>query len=141
MYGCPGQEKTMTDLNRAQQSRGQLLRDALLTFSAVLLAYAAFDDITTDNATTFAFEWLGLSVCAACLLMVSWHLVRSEHRWLGSMSLIVLGVAFVAGSTIRPGISSFRIEYLVTIAGLVWFLGLGGILATRAWRLLQHQAA
>jgi hypothetical protein len=49
----------MTDLNRAEQSRGQLLRDALLALTAVLIAFAAFDDITTDTATTFTFEWLG----------------------------------------------------------------------------------
>jgi cation transport ATPase len=128
----------MTDMNRAGQSRGQLLRDALLTFTAVLIAFAAFDDITTDTASTFTFEWLGLSVCTACLLVVSWRLVRGEHRWLGSVSVIALVVAVGAGSTIRPGTGPSRVEYLATIAGLVWFLGLGGILATRAWRLPQH---
>ena len=131
----------MTDLDRAGQSRGQLLRDALLTFTAVLIAFAAFDDITTDTATTFTFEWLGLGVCAAWLLMVSWRLVPAENRWLGSLSAIALVVAIGAGSTIRPGMGPFRVEYLATIAGLVWFLGLGGILATRALRLPQHHAA
>ena len=128
----------MTDLNRAGQSRGELLRDAVLTFTAVLIAFAAFDDITTDTAMTFTFEWLGLGVCAAWLLIVSWRLVRGEHRWLGSVSVIALVVAVGAGSRIRPGTGPFRVEYLATIAGLIWFLGLGGILATRAWRLPQH---
>jgi hypothetical protein len=68
----------MTDLNRAGPSRGQLLRDAVLTFTAVLFAFAAFDDITTDTATTFTFEWLGLGLCAAWLLIVSWRLVRAS---------------------------------------------------------------
>jgi hypothetical protein len=131
----------MTDLNRVGQSRGQLRRDAVLTFTAVLIAFAAFDDITTDTATTFTFEWLGLGVCAACLLIVSWRLVRGEHRWLGSVSVIALVVAVGAGSTIRPGTDPFRVEYLATIAGLIWFLGLGGILASRAWRLPKHHAA
>ena len=131
----------MTGVDRAGQSRGMLLRDALLTFTAVLIAFAAFDDITTDTATTFAFEWLGLVVCAAWLLIVSWRLVRGEHRWLGSMSVIVLVAAVAAGSTIRPGPGPFRIEYLATIAGLIGFLGLGGILATRAWRLPHHHTA
>ena len=92
----------MTGLNRAGQSRGQLLRDAVLTFTAVLIAFAAFDDITTDTATTFTSEWLGLGVCAAWLLIVSWRLVRGERRWLGSVSVIALVVAIGAGSTIRP---------------------------------------
>jgi len=30
-----------------------------------MIAFAAFDDITTDTAATFTFEWLGLGVCAA----------------------------------------------------------------------------
>lgn len=128
----------MTDLIRAGQSRGQLLRDAVLTVTAVMIAFAAFDDITTDTATTFAFEWLGLGVCAAWLLMVSWRLLRGEHRRLGSASVIALVVAAGAASTIRPGTDPLRVEYLATIAGLVWFLGVAGILATRAWRLPQR---
>jgi hypothetical protein len=131
----------MTDLNRAGQSRGQLLRDAVLTVTAVMIAFAAFDDITTDTAATFTFEWLGLGVCATWLLIVSWRLLRGEHRWLGSVSVIVLVVAVGAASTIRPGTGPFRVEYLATMAGLVWFLGLGGVLASRAWRLPQHHAA
>jgi hypothetical protein len=72
---------------------------------------------------------------------VSWRLLRGEHRWLGSVSVIALVVAVGAASTIRPGTGPFRVEYLATIAGLVWFLGLGGILARRAWRLPQDHAA
>ena len=125
----------MTDLNRAGQSRGQLLRDAVLTITAVMIAFAAFDDITTDTAATFTFEWLGLGLCATWLLIVSWRLLRGEHRWLGSVSRIALVVAVWAGSTIRPGTGPFGVEYLATLVGLVWFLGLGGILASRAWRL------
>lgn len=125
----------MTDLHGAGLSRSQLLRDGLLTLIAVLLAFAALDDITTDNATTFTFEWLGLGVCAAWLLTVSWRLVRGKDRWLGSVSVIALVVAVGAGSTIRPGTGPFQVAYLATMAGLVWFLGLAGILATRGWRL------
>ena len=131
----------MTDLNRAGQSRGLLLRDAVLTVTAVMIAFAAFDDITTDTDTNFTFEWLGLGVCATWLLIVSWRLLRGGHRWLGSVSVIVLVVTVGAASTIRPGTSPFRVEYLATIAGLVWFLGVGGILAIRAWRLPQQDAA
>lgn len=131
----------MTDVSRDGQLRGQQMRDAVLTFVAVLFAFAAFDDITTDTATTFTFEWAGLGFCAAVLLMVSVRLVRSTHRWLGLVSVIALVVAVSAGSTIRPGTDPFRIEYLATMVALIWFLGLGGILATLAWRLPQHHAA
>jgi hypothetical protein len=131
----------MTDADRAGQSRGMLLRDALLTFTAVLIAFAAFDDITTDTTTTFTFEWLGLVVCAAWLLIVSWRLIRAEHRWLGSVSFIALVVAVAAGSTIRPVTGPFRVEYLAVTGGLAWFTALAAILFARACRLPQPDAA
>jgi hypothetical protein len=121
----------MSDTNRTGRSRGELLRDAALTLAAVLIAFAAFDDITTDTATTFKPEWFGLVVCATWLLLVSWRLQRGEHRWLGLCSVIVLVAAVGAGSTIRPGTGPFQIEYLVTIAGLLWFLASWGFWQVR----------
>ncbi len=123
----------MTHGHRAEPLRRQLLRDAAVTLATVLLAFAAFDDIT-DTATTFTFEWVGLAACGAWLLIVSWRLLRSEHRWLGSVSVVALVAAVGAGSAIRPGTGPFQIEYLPTIAGLLWFLGLVGILTWHAWR-------
>ena len=61
---------------------------------------------------------------AACGLF-SRRLVRSEHRWLGA-SLVALVAAVGAGSRLRPGTSPFQIEYLTTVAGLLWFLTLVG---------------
>jgi peptidoglycan/LPS O-acetylase OafA/YrhL len=131
----------MTLAHRAERSRRQLLQDAAITLATVLLAYAAFDDITTDNATTFTFEWVALAACAVWLLVVCWRLLRSEHRWLGAISVVVLIAAAGAGSTIRPGTGPFEIEYLTTIAGLLWFLALVGILAGQAWRRADQRAA
>ena len=122
----------MTLGHRAERSRRQLLRDATVTLATNLLAFAAFDDITTDTATTFTFEWVGLAVCGAWLLIVSWRLLRSEQRWLGSISVVALVAAVGAGSAIRPGTGHFPIEYLTTIAALLWFLGLVGILTGQA---------
>ena len=124
----------MTTGHRAERSRRQLLRDAAVTLAAVLLAFAAFDDITTDTATTFTVEWAGLALCGVWLLIVCWRLLRSEHRWLGAISMFALIAAVGAGSAIRPGTGPFQIEYLTTIAGLLWFLALVGILAGQAWR-------
>jgi hypothetical protein len=124
----------MTNEHRAERWR-QWLRDAAVTLAAVVLAFAAFDDITTDRAATFTVEWVGLAMCAAWLFALSWRLVRSEHRRLGFISLIALVVVVGAGSTIRAGIDPFRAEYLTTMAGLLWFLALAGILAGQAWRL------
>jgi hypothetical protein len=131
----------MTHGHRPERSRRQLLRDAAVTLATVLLAFAAFDDITTDTATTFTFEWVGLAVCGVWLLIVSWRLLRSEHRWLGSISEVALVAAVGAGSAIRPGSGPFQIEYLTTIAGLLWFLGLVGILTGQAWRRTDQHAA
>ena len=131
----------MTRGHRAEPSRRQLLRDAAVTLATVLLAFAAFDDITTDTATTFTFEWFGLVVCGVWLLIVSWRLLRSEHRWLGSVSVVALVAAVGAGSSIRPGTGPFQVEYLTTIAGLLWFLGLVAILTGQAWRRVDRYAA
>lgn len=131
----------MTRGHRAERSRRQLLREAAVTLATVLLAFAAFDDITTDRASTFTVEWVALGVCSVWLLTVSWRLVRSEHRWLGFVSVVALAGAAGAGSTIRPGTGSFQIEYLTTIAGLFWFLGLVGILTGQAWRRADQHAA
>jgi len=112
-----------------------------VTLAAVLLAFAAFDDITTDTATTFTFEWFGLAACGMGLVIVSWRLLRSEHRWLGSVSVVALVAAVGAASSIRPGTGPFQFEYLATIAGLLWFLGLAVILAGQAWRRADQHAA
>jgi hypothetical protein len=118
-----------------------LLRDAAVTLAAVLLAFAAFDDITTDRAATFTFEWIGLALCGVWLLMVSWRLLRSERWWLGSVSVVALVAAAGAGSAIRPGTGPFHIEHLATMAGLLWFLALVGILTGQAWRRADQHAA
>jgi hypothetical protein len=119
--------------HRVDRSRRQLLRDAVVTLAAVLLAFAAFDDITTDRDTDFTFEWGALSVCALWLALVSWRLLKSEPRWLGVISVTVLVAAAGTGSRIRAN-GPFPVEYLTTIAGLLWFLGLAGFLAAQAWR-------
>lgn len=131
----------MTPGHRTEQSRRQLLRDAAITFATVLLAFAAFDDITTDTATTFTFEWVGLAICGVWLLIVSWRLLRSEHWWLGFISVVALVATAGAGATIRPGTGPFQVESLTTLAGLLWFLGLVGILTVQARRRSDRDAA
>ena len=120
--------------HRAEESRRQLLRYAALALATVLLAFAAFDDITTDTAITFRVEWGALAACAVTMFIVSWRLLQRGDWWLGSISMVALAAAVGAGSTIARGISPFQIEYLTTIAALFWFLGLAAILSVRAWR-------
>ena len=131
----------MTPAHRTERSRRQWLRDAAVTLATVLLAFAAFDDITTDNDTSFTFEWAALALCGVWLAMVSWRLLRSEHRWLGLISAIALVATAGAGSRIRSITSPFEVEYLATMMGLLWFLALVGILAGLAWRRTDRDAA
>jgi hypothetical protein len=54
-----------------------IVRDAAITIVALLLMFAALDDITTDNATTFSAEYSALAICGGWLAFVSARLVRS----------------------------------------------------------------
>ena len=68
---------------QTRQIRRDLLRNAALIFAAVILAFAALDDITTDIAATFTFERFGLAACAAWLLIVAWRISarRASSTW------------------------------------------------------------
>jgi hypothetical protein len=131
----------MTYRQSDERSGHRSLRDAAVTLVTVLLAFAAFDDITTDNATTFTVEWVSLAVCGVSLLIVSCRLLWSRHRWLGSASGVALVVGVGAGSAVRPGTGPFQVEFLTTVAALLWFLGLAGILTGQAWRRADQRAA
>lgn len=131
----------MEHTHHARQFRRDLLRDAALTFAAVVLAFAALDDITTDKAANFIFERLGLAACAVWLFIVAWRLVRGGHLVLGVVSVIVLVASAAAQFAIGPGTVPLQFEYLVMMAGLVWFLSLAGIFAVFAWRSDNGHAA
>jgi hypothetical protein len=70
----------MTHLHRGERSHGPFRRDAAITLAALLLAFAALDDITTDTATTFTVEWIALAVCGVWLAIVSWRVLRNVWR-------------------------------------------------------------
>jgi hypothetical protein len=98
------------------------LRDGVVTFLALLLAFAAIDDITTDNATSFQVEYAALIVCAAWLGFVAWRLFLSGHRVLGSVSTLALATAMWAQRGIRPGVvPGLRPEYVVINLAYFWF--------------------
>jgi len=117
-----------------------LLRTAALVLAAVIVAFLALDDITTDDAASFGFERFGLLCCWTWLLVVSARLMRN-HRTLGLMSLGLLGLAAPAlraiGPDTRPGLS---FEYAVTVVFLAWFIGLSAFVAALAWRSRRRRA-
>jgi hypothetical protein len=104
-------------------------RDGLVSLVAVLLAFAAFDDITTDHSTSFRVEYTLLAFCGAWLLGVAIRLLQVHHRVLGCVSLVALGAAIFGLRGLAPGITpGLWLEYLATAGALVWFLALAIVL-------------
>jgi len=97
----------------------------VLTLAIVALAFAALDDITADNATSFPVEYFCLLVSACwCLLLVA-RLARTKRVVLGGLSFLLLGVAIWGQRLIGPGtVPSWQPEYVATVSALCWFLGL-----------------
>lgn len=120
-----------------------LLQQAGITVAVVLLAVAALDDITTDNATAFPLERTALVGCGVWFLLLASRLWRQGHRTLGVLSLTFLAGAALAQPWVGQGIAPTQLahlSYLVTVAALAWFLALAGILAGFAW-WPAHRAA
>lgn len=122
-------------------SRFAFLRDGAITAVALLLVFAAFDDITTDNATAFTVEYTFLAVCAAWLLVVAWRLLHARHRALGGLSVLAVAVALWAQRAIGPGIvPGLWPEYVVMAAAYIWFWGIALAMLWLGYRT-RRQAA
>jgi peptidoglycan/LPS O-acetylase OafA/YrhL len=120
-----------------------LLQQAGITVAVVLLAVAALDDITTDNATAFPLERIALVGCGVWFLLLASRLWRQRRRVLGMLSLTVLTGAALAQPMVGQGTAPTQLAYLaylVTVAALAWFLVLAGILAGFAWRPTRQVA-
>jgi len=124
----------MTRAGDGPRSRSRHLRDAALMVAAVGLAFLALDDITTDVSMSFALERTALVGCALCCGFVAWRLVRERHRMAGGLSFGLLALATMVQPAVGPGMNPTRLAYVVTVGTLVWFVGLGGMLARWAWR-------
>ena len=68
-----------TSIDRDGASR-RVRRDALVTIAALLLGFAAFDDITTDTATSFPLEYTTLAVAAIWLVFIAVRLMRRRRQ-------------------------------------------------------------
>ena len=125
----------MEKLPRVAGTDRLFLSHALISFVALLLVLAAFDDITTDNATQFTVEYALLAACAIWFAFVAVRLTRLGHRTLGMLSVLALLGALWGQRGIRPGITpGLWPEYLVTTGAFLWFLLLVAILAWLGWR-------
>lgn len=99
---------------------------------ALLLVFAAFDDITTDNGTSFRVEYAFLGACAAWFAYVAVRLVGRGHRVLGVISLLALAGAVWGQRTIGPGIvPGLWPGYAVTTTAYLWFWALALLMIFR----------
>jgi hypothetical protein len=118
----------------------RLFAHSAITVVALLLVFAAFDDITTDNATTFRVEYTFLVGCAGWLLFVAYSLIRGGHRTLGFASVVALASALWAQRVIQPGIvPGLQPEHIVTTTAYLWFWALAGTTLWLAWRARRGQ--
>ena len=118
----------------------QYLTSGLATFAALLLIFAAFDDITTDNATTFRAEYAALLACAGLLTFVGVRLWRAGHRLLGGASLLAVAAGLWAQRSMGPGIVPGLWAVVVASMAYLWFVALATSLVWLARRRRAHEA-
>ena len=121
-------------------ARRRLRRDAVVTIAALLLVFAAFDDITTDNATSFPLEYTILVGSAVWLLFIALRLMRRGRALLGGISLLALASAVWGQRAVGPGVvwrsggAGFKPEYVAVISAYGWFCALSLAMLWWAWR-------
>lgn len=120
--------------------RRLFIRDAVVSFGALLLVFAAFDDITTDRtATSFTVEYMALLACAIWFGFVAVKLIRHGYRTLGILSLVALAGALWGQRAIGPGIRpGLWPEYVITTGAFLWFLALAITLLALGSRESSH---
>lgn len=112
-----------------------LLRDGVLTLAALLLSFAAFDDITTGRETGFTLEYGILLACASWLLFVTLRLIRAHRRMLGVISLVALAAGLWGQREIGPGITpGLWPAYVATASAFLWFLVVAFMLFVAGWK-------
>lgn len=122
------------------QSGPHLIVGGFATLAFLVAAFLAFDDITTDNATSFPLEYTLLLAGAVWGLFVAARLIRRGNHILGLISLFMLAGAVWGQRKVGPGtVPSWQLEYLATLAGLLWFLVLSAILVAMGFKF-QRQA-
>ncbi len=96
---------------------------AVVTLAVAIVAFLAFDDITTDKATSFPAEYSFLLAGAIWCLIVAVSLIGMRHFVLGGACVLALAAAVWGQRSVGPGtIPSWQAEYVATVAALGWFL-------------------
>lgn len=126
---------TITDVDVRTARAVALIRDGALTFAALLLSFAAFDDITTGNEKDFTLEYGAVLVCTAWLFVVTFRLIRASRWVLGAISFVLLAGAVWGQREIGPGITpGLWPAYVVTASTFLWFIVVSAVLLVSGWK-------
>ena len=110
--------------------------EAWLTMLLLTFAFMAFDDITTDNATTFRAERTVLVLFTIWCAVPSWRLVSAGYERFGVLSFVVLGIGALAQLNLGHRIAVWNFSYVAMLLMMAWFLVVAGwLLAHRSPRL------
>jgi hypothetical protein len=110
------------------------LLDGLVTLAAIFLTFLAFDDITTDNAISFRFEYTALAACAGWAIVLTVRLARRGRSMLAVACMGLLLALLWGQQKIGPGTkASWQPEYVAATAAFLGFVVVGlYLLATGA---------
>ena len=93
----------------------------------LLLAWGAYDDITTDPTPSHAFELSVLLLIAAWFVFVSVRLRRSGYRVLFVLILVLLAAAGISTALLPPvGAPIPAVPRTLILAAFVFLLSLAG---------------
>ncbi len=99
------------------------LFDGLMTLAAVVLAFLAFDDITTDHATSFRMEYTCLLACAVWGVVLIVRLARRARSVLAGVCTALLLALLWGQQGIGPGTRpGWQAEYVIATAAMAGFL-------------------
>jgi hypothetical protein len=122
-----------TDIRRSHAV--SLLRDGAVSFAALLVSFAAFDDIPTGLEANLSLVFGAWLATAVCLFFVTFRLIRASRHVLGAMSLVALAGALWGQGGIGPGITPGPWPaYIVTASAFVWFTAVASVLLISGWR-------
>ena len=99
------------------------LMDGVMTLAALVLAFMAFDDITTDRSTSFRAEYLGLFACAVWGAVLIGRLARRGRSAPAGVCTALLLALLWGQQSIGPGTrASLEQGYVVASAAFLGFL-------------------
>jgi hypothetical protein len=116
------------------------LFDGVTTLAAVVLAFLAFDDITTDNSTSFRMEYTSLLACSVWGIVLIVRLARRGRRTLAGACTGLLLAVLWGQQGIGPGARpSWQAEYVAATAAVGGFPLMAIYLLTLGIRRLERR--